>query len=177
MYTEDLLVQWAHEPNSNGIIWRVSNNNTPSSTVWAKAMKLWHACFQDFTKVVVYLVIQVDLSKTKVVRCEQHTCHWALDQGWGQVLWYLYLSTLSTLCLVLVPKYFFSNNLLHLYLKSGRYIEVLTVFQSTAKLHVAREVLSSVEHLFSIAGEDFTPQRCRLTGSQFEQLVFVRVQQ
>ena len=51
-------------------------------------------------------------------------------------------------------------------------------YQVLAKL--AKEVLAvpassaPVERLFSIAGKVFTPERCRLTDSRFEQLMFIR---
>ena len=50
MYTEDLAVQWAREKI-------------------AKAAKLWHICSRDFTRVAIYLVVQLDLSKWKTVHC------------------------------------------------------------------------------------------------------------
>ena len=45
---------------------------------------------------------------------------------------------------------------------------------------MAKEILSipsssaPVERLFSIAGKVFTPSRCRLQDSRFEQLMFIR---
>ena len=45
---------------------------------------------------------------------------------------------------------------------------------------LAKEVLgvpsssSPVERLFSIAGKVFTPERCRLNDTRFEQLMFIR---
>ena len=45
---------------------------------------------------------------------------------------------------------------------------------------LAREVLgvpsssSPVERLFSVAGKVFSPERCRLTDTRFEQLMFIR---
>ena len=59
-------------------------------TIWACATsfslmqgwykKLWHACFRDFARVTVYLVVQMDLSRWKVVCCGQLTLHWTLDR-------------------------------------------------------------------------------------------------
>lgn len=49
-----------------------------------------------------------------------------------------------------------------------------------ALAEVAKEVLSvpassaPVERLFSVAGKVFTPERCRLTDTRFEQLMFIR---
>ena len=46
----------------------------------AKAAMLWRACSQDFTRVAVYLVVQMDLSRWKVVCCGKLTLHWTLNR-------------------------------------------------------------------------------------------------
>ena len=50
---------------------------------WANAAKLRHVYSLDFTRVAVYLVVQVDLPKCKVVCCEQLTPHWNLNRRQG----------------------------------------------------------------------------------------------
>ena len=45
-----------------------------------KAAMLWRACSQDFTRVAVYLVVQMELSRWKVVCCGQLTLRWTLDR-------------------------------------------------------------------------------------------------
>ena len=46
----------------------------------AKAAMLWHACSQDFSRVTVYLVVQMGLSRWKVVCCGKFILHWTLDR-------------------------------------------------------------------------------------------------
>ena len=45
----------------------------------AKAAMLWNTCSQDFTRSAVYLVVQMELSRWKVVQCVQLTLHWTLN--------------------------------------------------------------------------------------------------
>ena len=50
-------------------------------TAWhalAKAAMLWCTCSRDFTRVAVYLVVQINLSRWKVVRCGKLPFHWTL---------------------------------------------------------------------------------------------------
>ena len=47
--------------------------------VLAKGAMLWHACSWDFTRLAVYLVVQMNLSKWKVVCCGKLTLHWTLN--------------------------------------------------------------------------------------------------
>ena len=45
----------------------------------AKVAMLWRACSRDFTRVAIYLVVQMDLSRWNVFRCGKLTLHWILD--------------------------------------------------------------------------------------------------
>ena len=61
------------------------------STIWAKAAKLRCASSRDFTRVSVYLVVQIDLLRWKVVHCGQLTLQWTLivvkvSKSWQQCI-------------------------------------------------------------------------------------------
>ena len=77
MYREDLVIQWAH-----------AQSRCVPDYQWckrrARARLLWRACSWDFTRVTVYLVVQMDLSRLKAVCCGQLTLHWTIDrwQAW-----------------------------------------------------------------------------------------------
>ena len=51
--------------------------HTLRCVLWSR---LWRACSRNFTKVAVYLVVQVYLSRWKVVRCGKLTLLWTLDR-------------------------------------------------------------------------------------------------
>ena len=40
----------------------------------------WHACSQDFARVAIYFVVQMDLSRWKGVCCGKLTLHWTLNR-------------------------------------------------------------------------------------------------
>ena len=47
---------------------------------WCKQCAVWRACSRDFTRVAVYLVVQMELLRRKVVCCGQPTLRWTLDR-------------------------------------------------------------------------------------------------
>ena len=66
---------------STCIIWACARVNTSSATgQGCCTAKLWRACSWDFTRVAVYLVAQMDLSRWKAVCCGHLTFQWSLDR-------------------------------------------------------------------------------------------------
>ena len=58
LHTEDLAIQWAREQS-------FIHKYICYAMAQAKAAKLWCVCSRDFTRVNIYLVVQVDLSSER----------------------------------------------------------------------------------------------------------------
>ena len=79
MYTE---VQWAHAQSGRVHVPDTHHHNACciQRGALAKAAMLWRTCSRDFTRVAVYLVMQMDFSRWKVVRCGKLSLHWTLNR-------------------------------------------------------------------------------------------------